>query len=280
MDIRSFLHKFRMGFTRMCEASIPYTTAAKRYGDWGEDELVHNIQSLLPNCEIKKNIIIQTSEGDAEIDCFILYKNKLFAIEVKHWKGRLSEEGIDFVQYKRDRWTDEIHTKYHKSPFKQLGRAIYLLRKQISENVWINSAVFFEGTDCIEINSDNVSFDDVDDLVSYIINDGKTSWGDANLFFDKCVTADYLYCDTWNKSLHCVICDESLRFNTPKGPISRCDIQSIAITHHWSYDELRIKTITGTYFISKVENASVYVIENGYKKRYALCKLDHIQIGS
>ena len=53
MGIRSFFHKIKIGFTRMGEPSIPYTTAAKKYGDWGEDEFVCDIQSRLPDCKTK-----------------------------------------------------------------------------------------------------------------------------------------------------------------------------------------------------------------------------------
>ena len=239
MGVRSFFHKIKIGFARMGESSIPYTTQAKKYGDWGEDEFVYAIESRLPGCKIKKNIIIQTSEGNAEIDCLILYKNKLFAIEVKRWKGQLVERDGDFIQYKRDRWTDEIHTKIHKSPFKQIGRAIYLLRKENPENAWVNSVVFFEEADRIEADSDSVWFDDIDDLTYHIQNDGKVSWSNnAERFFDKCIAADYLYCNSWGKSLHCIVCDESLRFTTPEGLLTRNDIDSISIVHHWSYDEL------------------------------------------
>ena len=280
MGLRSFFHKIKIGFTRMGEPSIPYTTAAKKYGDWGEDEFVYAIQSRLPDCKIKKNIIIQTSDGNAEIDCMILYKNKLFAIEVKRWKGQLVERDGDFVQYKRDRWTDDIHTKVHKSPFKQLGRAVYLLRKQIPDNAWLNAIVFFEESDYIETENDNVWFDDIDELVSYIVNDGKVSWGNANAFFEKCIAADYLYCNSWGKSLHCIVCNDSLRFTSASGTLNRSNIRSISISHHWSYDEMKITTISGTHHIVNVENGSVYVIDNGYKYRYALCKLDYIQLGN
>ena len=264
----------------MGESSIPYTSAAKRYGDWGEDEFVYAVQSRLPDCKIKKNIIIQTAEGNAEIDCLILYKNKLFAIEVKCWKGQLVERSGDFIQYKHDRWTDEIHTKIHKSPFKQLGRSVYLLRKQIPDNAWINTIVFFEEADHIETNSDNVWFDNIDELLSYICSNGKASWGNnAALFFDKCIAADYLYCNSWGKSLHCVVCDDSLHFTTSAGILERRNICSISISHHWSYDEVKITTIDGSSHIAIVENGSVYVIDNGYRYRYALCKLDYIQLG-
>ena len=280
MGVRSFFHKIKIGFTRMGESSIPYTTQAKKYGDWGEDEFVYAIESRLPGCKIKKNIIIQTSEGNAEIDCLILYRNKIFAIEVKRWKGQLIERAGDFIQYKRDRWTDEIHTKIHKSPFKQIGRAIYLLRKENPENAWVNSVVFFEEADRIEADSDSVWFDDIDDLTYHIQNDGKVSWSNnAERFFDKCIASDYLYCNSWGKSLHCIVCDESLRFTMPEGVLTRKGIDSISIIHHWSYDELKIKTISERVFSVNRENDYIVVNDNGYIYRYALCKLDYIKLG-
>lgn len=280
MGLRSFFHKIKIGFARMGESSIPYTTQAKKYGDWGEVEFVYAIEARLPGCKIKKNIIIQTSEGNAEIDCLILYKNKLFAIEVKRWKGQLVERDGDFIQYKRDRWTDEIHTKIHKSPFKQIRRAIYLLRKENPENAWVNSVVFFEEADRIEADSENVWFDDIGDLTYHIQNDGKVSCSNnAERFFDKCIAADYLYCNSWGKSLHCVIRDESLRFTTPEGVLTRNDVDSISIVHHWSYDELEIKTVNGRVFSVNRENDYIVVNDNGYKYRYALCKLDYIKLG-
>lgn len=281
MGLRSFFHKIKIGFTRMAEPSLPYTTEAKRYGDWGEDEFVNSLRSRLPCCRIKRNIIVQTAEGNAEIDCLILYQNKLFAVEVKRWKGRLVERGGDFVQSKRDRWTDEIHTKVHRSPFKQLGRAVYLLRKQIPENAWLNTIVFFEESDSIETESDGVWFDSVSELVSYIQGSGKPSRGDnVSAFFDRCVAADYLYCNAWGKSLHCIVCHDSLRFTTPSGVLDKSTIRSISISHHWSYDELQIKTADGSIQTVNVENGSVYVLDNGRRYRYALCKLDRIYLAN
>lgn len=281
MGLKSFFHKIKVGFTRMGEPSIPYTTQAKKYGDWGEDEFVEAIQSRLIDCKIKKNIIIQTTEGNAEIDCLILYKNKLFAIEVKRWKGRIVDNDGNFVQYKRDRWTDEIHTKIHKSPFKQLGRAAYLLRKQVPDNVWINTVVFFEESDYIETESDNVWFDNINELISHIISDGKISRGNnASAFFEKCIAADYLYSTSWGKSLHCIVCDDSLRFSSSNETLNRHNIQYILISHHWSYDEVKIVTRSGAQYVVNIENGSIYVIDNGYKYRYALCKLNYIHLGN
>lgn len=281
MGIGGFFHKIGIGFTRLGENSIPHTTQAKRYGNWGEDEFVYHIKNHLPNCQIKRNIVINTLDGNAEIDCLILYNNKLFAIEIKRWKGELIERDGQFVQYKRDRWTDEWHAKSHKSPFRQLNRAIYLLRKQIPEKAWINSIVYFEEADKLSINSEGVWFENIYSLIEYILNDGQTSYGNnAQTFFDKCIPADYLYSNSWDKSLHCIICDDSLIFKTQNKFLKRSDISTISVKHHWSYDDLIIKTKQGNRYTFKAENAHIRVIENGYARQYALCKLDYIELGN
>jgi hypothetical protein len=281
MGIGEFFHKIGVGFTRLGENSIPHTTQAKRYGNWGEDEFVYHIRTHLPNCQIKRNIVIQTLEGNAEIDCLILYNNKLFAIEIKRWKGELIECDGQFVQRKLDRWTDEWHTKIQKSPFRQLSRAIYLLRKQVPEKAWINSIVYFEDADRISINNENTWFDNVYSLTEYIQNNGQVSYGNnAQAFFNQCIPADYLYSNFWDKSLHCVICDDSLIFRISNKVVHKSDISTISIEHHWSYDELYIKTRQGITYNTKCENKHIKVIENGYARQYALCKLDYIELGN
>ena len=280
MGVGKFFHKIGVGFTRLGENSIPHTTQAKRYGNWGEDEFVYHIKKYLPNCQIKRNIVIHTLDGNAEIDCLILYSNKLFAIEIKRWKGELVEKDGQFVQYKQDRWTSEWHVKEHKSPFRQLNRAIYLLRKQIPEKAWINSIVYFEETDKLSISSESVWFENIYSLIEYIRDGGQVSYGNnTQNFFDKCIPADYLYSNSWDKSLHCVICDDSLIFRTPTKVLKRSEISAITINHHWSYDDLIIKTKQGICYNFKAENAHIRVMENGYVRRYALCKLDYIELG-
>ena len=281
MGIGGFFHKIGIGFTRLGENSIPHTTQAKRYGNWGEDEFVYHIKNHLPNCQIKRNIVINTLDGNAEIDCLILYNNKLFAIEIKRWKGELIERDGQFIQYKLDRWTDEWHAKSHKSPFRQLNRAIYLLRKQIPEKAWINSIVYFEEADKLSINSEGVWFENIYSLIEYILNDGQTSYGNnAQTFFDKCIPADYLYSNSWDKSLHCIICDDSLIFKTQNKFLKRSDISTISVKHHWYYDELCIKSHQGVIYNINLENEHLRVIENGYIRQYAFCKLDYIELGN
>lgn len=280
MGIKAFFHKIKTGFVRRGESSIPYTPPEKQYGNRGEDGFVSVLKTQLPDCRIKRNVVIQTPEGNAEIDCLILYKAKLFAVEVKRWKGNITETEDGFVQRKTDRWTEEIHTRYHKSPFKQLNRAIYLLRKQIPQNAWINAVVFFEDAENVSANEDYAWFTEVSDLVEYIQHSGKSSFGNnASVFFEQCTPADHLYANSWNKSLHCVIDDASLQFNIGGVHLSKQDISSIVIYHHWSYDTLRITAHNNCIYDTELENTSITVVDNGRRARYALCKLDRIEIG-
>jgi len=280
--IRAFFHKIKMGFVRAGESSIPYVDEAKRYGNYGEDEFTYILRRELPSCKIKRNVVISTPEGNAEIDCLVLNNNKLFAIEVKRWKGNLTERDDGFLQEKTDRWTGETHTKLLKSPFKQLGRAIYLLRKQISVKAWVNAVVFFEDDELESVSafSDNVWFDRYQDLIEHINNDGKVSFGtSANDFFEKCVPADYLYANAWGKSLHCIINRFTLRFETPNGNIFADNIVSIRISHHWSSADLYITMVDGSIKTITLENAKIQVSDNGRISTYALCKLDYIELG-
>lgn len=282
MGIRAFFYKIKMGFVRAGETSIPYVNEAKRYGNYGEDEVTYMLRRELPSCKIKRNVVITTSDGNAEIDCLVLCHNKLFAIEVKRWKGRLIERDDGFLQEKTDRWTGETHTKLLKSPFKQLGRAIYLLRKQVPVNAWLNAIVFFEDDELESVSafSDNVWFDDYKSLVFYIRNDGKASFGTgANEFFNKCIPADYLYANAWGKSLHCIIDRTALRFETSEGVITADHIASIRISHHWSCDDLHIQLTDGSERNITLENTKIQVSDNGRVYSYALCKLDYIEFG-
>lgn len=283
MGIKSFFHKIKIGFARLGGASIPYVSSTKRYGNNGENSFIYELSRVLPSCKIKRNIIINSPDGNAEIDCLVLYENKLFAIEVKRWKGRLTEYQDGFVQEKTDRWTGETHIKIQKSPFKQLGRAIYLLRRQIEGRAWINAVVYFDDEDFEGVSTSlgNIWFNNIIALAEYIKNGGKITFerNGARKFFDKCVSADYLYSHSPDKSLHCIIDDKSLNFQTAQGNITRKSINYIKIAHHWSYDDLFITLTDGRVLNGNIENGKIRVFENGTIYEYSLCKLDYIELG-
>ena len=282
MGIRAFFHKIKMWFVRAGKPSIPYVGEKKRYGNYGENKFVTALSHALIDCKIKRNVIASTPEGSAEIDCLVLYQNKLFAIEVKCWKGVIIECEDGFLTEKTDRWTGEKHRKRLKSPFKQLSRAVYLLKKQISINAWVNSIVFFEDDELesVSVFSDNVWFDSYSALANYIFDDGKASYGTGAVdFFERCTPADYLYARAWGRSLHCVIDRNYLCFEGPHGKITADQIASIHISHRWSCDDLNINLIDGNECLVTVENAEIIVYDDEYPSKYALCKLDYIELG-
>ena len=69
MGIQSFFHKIKMGIVRAGASSIPRPSEAKRYGNCGEDVFVDMLRRELPDCELKRNVVISTPDGNAEIDC-------------------------------------------------------------------------------------------------------------------------------------------------------------------------------------------------------------------
>ena len=192
--MRKLWNSLKLLFARCFGISIPYVSEQKTFGMEGEEQLSKKILELIPSCRIKNNIIIHTSEGNAEIDCLVLVGSRLFAIEVKRWKGDLIETEQCMIQKKVDQWTEEIYIKQHRSPFKQLGRAIYLLHNQVKSSAWINPVVFFEDADSVCIESEGVWFEDASDLLTYMSFGGKSSPGySASDLFDRCIASDYLF---------------------------------------------------------------------------------------
>ncbi len=282
MGILAFFHKIKIGFVRAMEPPIPTITEAKSHGNYGEDKFIRMLCKELPSCKIKRNVVVSTQEGKAEIDCLLLHNNKLFAIEVKHWIGCLTERNDGFLKEKTDMWTGETHTKLLKSPFKQIDRAVYLLKKQIPINAWVNAVVFFEGNEIESIStfSDNIWFDRYQDLVSHINNGGKASFEtSANDFFEKCIPADYICAGEVGKSSYCIINRNTLRFKTSQGNIPAENIVSVRIFHHWFYDELHITMENGSIKTISLENAKIQVKDNGCISTYALCRIDYIKLG-
>ena len=83
----------------------------------------------------------------------------------------------------------------------------------------------------------------------------------------------------WGNSLHCLVCDESLRFQVGDRLLTRAEISSIQIEHYWSCDDLHIQTRDGGQYTVSMENGTFCVYDNGHKERYAFCKMESIELG-
>lgn len=154
-------------------------------------------------------------------------------------------------------------------------RSIYLLRQQIPIKAWVNAVVYFDQNEPESISSktENIWFNDIQELVNHILTEGKESFGNnAEMFFEQCTAADCLYTSNGG-GLDCIIQRDSLSF-WPHIPM-----ESIYIEHHWSFDKLYINTSDGSTTCIKSENAKLHVNCNGRIYTYALCKIDFIEFG-
>lgn len=277
------LHQLAVGFKRIfIGRSIPHVSGQKSYGNQGENDFLNDLRASLPEAVIKSHVMVETNKGRCEIDALVRYNNKLFLIEVKHWKGVLIENEGYFISKKEDPYTAEIYTKEVKSPFHQIKRQAYLLKEMTHSNPWLNTLVFF--CDCEQVNASdaNVWFDDFYQLVEYIKNDGKSSSPEE---IDKCLfeckTADYIYASALfgEKNLHCIIDPSSLIFDCSGRKITKDDIKKIKIEHHFSYDDVIIVLKTSEILTTTIENGSIRVLDNGVYHTYALAKIKWIWIG-
>lgn len=280
-----FFHKLATGLKRFFNSnSIDYVSERKSYGNDAEFDFKREIENALPGCNIKTNVLIETMSGRCEIDCLLKYNDKLFIIEVKHWKGILTETCGVFISEKNDKYTGEIHEKEVKSPFLQVKRQVHLLKEFTNSNPWINTIVYFCGADEINFSSDNIWFDDINELVFYIKNEGYTSrFNELSNCYNKAVEADYLYSSSFwgERSLHCIVDDDSLSFVcSDDTTLIKKQIRRIDIVHHFSYDDINITLKDGTVKTSTVENKQIMVRENGMNLTYSLAKIETIILGN
>ena len=120
----------------------------------------------------------------------------------------------------------------------------------------------------------------MDNFILYLQNEGRQSQSaEADVLFQNIIPADYLYANFYDKSLRCLISEQSLHFQTEGKRIQKDDIDYIKISHHFSFDELHIVLNNGLKVMVKAENAKLLVNYNMEQYEYALCKLDYIKIG-
>ena len=276
------LHKLKVGLGRIFNSSsVGYTPEVKRYGNSAEFGLASFLRQRIPDCQVKSNVIISlpNENTEAEIDCLVLYEDKLFAIEIKHWKGIIVEHEDGFHTYKQDRYTDDIWEKVLKSPFRQIGRAVTMLKKQTNNRDWIQTIVYFEGASSVQINGSDIWFDDASELANYILNFENRYRSNGNIrCFQSAVASDFIYSGAY-RNLHCIIDNASLCFNFGSTTLTRRDISVIDIEHHFSYDTLFIHLHNGNTVTLKSENGRIYTTENKVRRTYSLCKIDRIILG-
>ncbi len=254
----------------------------KAFGNCAERSIVSFLRRKLPDAIIKENVILEKENHFSEIDCLIQYENKLFILEIKNWKGEIIERDGRFFSYKRDKYTDEIHEKELKSPFPQVKRQISLLKEITNSKPYINPVVLFENSDKVDAENEIEWFINREDLLKYLKNNGRESnLTQIEKSMKNIKTADFIFSNSLfgERSLHCLINDESLTFKTNKRILRRKDIRYIKIVHHFSYDDIIIDLKNGDLVTTRNENGVLIVKDNKTIKEFSLSKIDSIELG-
>lgn len=127
-----------------------------------------------------------------------------------------------------------------------------------------------------------VSISNSSELIEYMKNDGHTSRPqELKKCLDNAVVADFLYSPSiWGeRSLHCVIRDDSLSFNINGRVVNKKDIFRIDISHHFSYDTVSLRLRSGNVLTTNLEDHEIIVMEGDGLYKYSFAKIQTILIG-
>lgn len=275
--IRNLFKSIKLYFNRKNNNSIPFTSANKIDGYNNEEHTYNYINANLKNAKIYKNVCLDNKTSKGEIDLLIIYENKVFIIEEKSWRGIISCDEDNFYQTKKS-FQGEIYTNVKENPFKQIRRNLYLIKEKYPD-IWFNPIVLFNNADEIDINSNDIYFDSLIDLINYIknVNTIKNREYTINNLINTIKCYDTLY--SKNNFLRCIIDEKSLNFVLDKKEIFKSDIVEINVYHHALYDDLLIKLKNNEIINSQIENKELIYIENNEKNITYFSKIDYIVIG-
>ena len=96
MGLFSLINKIRIGFIRSKENSIPCESSIKKYGNFGEDKFVRDIQQVLPDCQIKRNVLVSSSDGNLITITIRNYKLDN-SLDLSAFRLNTKELGKDYV---------------------------------------------------------------------------------------------------------------------------------------------------------------------------------------
>ena len=129
-------------------ANTNQKTAAKYYGDFGEQKTGDILEHYLPeDYTLVQNLTLHYAGGTSEIDTIVIGKSGVFIVEIKNVKGTIRGDYADYewLQDKIDRYGIE-HPKNLYNPTKQVGTHIWRLAKFLRENkidTYVQGAVYF-----------------------------------------------------------------------------------------------------------------------------------------
>lgn len=281
--ITNLFKNLRLWAKRSTQRNHDWVAESKAYGNLSEKDFYSTLKQHLPQSAIlKKNILIKNQNKSSEIDFIIIFENKIFAIELKSWRGKITNDGDKYYQEKSDRYNEDvIHYKELKSPFSQLKSNIYYLKESTNKNIYINAVVFFINDGLIDIYDETVWFNEMDALVDYILSKGRScSINEIEKFLKKLVIADRIYPKWQNNQFIVGIIDEhSLEFEFEGRQIKKHDIDFIAIEHKLTSDCLSIYLVNCTVIKISFANKTLLFNYDNVVDNFYLSRINRIEIG-
>lgn len=277
--IKNFFKKVGTGISRSSGSSIPYTPAEKRVGNYGEEEVYDSLSRALPEATIFRSVVLDENLAKGEIDFLVIYKFKVFVVELKTWRGDIYQEGEQFYQDKESS-AGETYTNELGNPFRQVKRNVYLIKQQF-KSIWFEPAIIFIEADSVNIDGDISWFESIDSFVNFVKNSNIRTNHDYQVasMIKKIKCYDKMIGKSWfDKELSCIIDEESLHFVINGKEIFKKDILSIRVNHHFSYDDVSIELKNHERLETRMDNYQITYRENGKRYKASFSKIDSIAI--
>lgn len=275
--IKSLFQKIGLGISRATGSTLPFTPTKKKVGNYGEVRVYNELKTKLPEATIIRNVCIDSELAKGEIDFLIIYQAKVFVLEVKSWRGNIYQDGDQFFQDKESSGGDS-YTNKQVNPFKQIKGSVFQIKQQF-HNIWFEPVILFIRTDSININRDIEWFTSVDELVNYIntVDVRTNKENHINSLIKNVRSYDKMTSSSWlGKELSCIIDESCLRFIINEKEITKNDIISIKVKHHFSYDEGLITLKNNEEIVFRFDDHKITYRNNEKSHVVSLSKIDAI----
>lgn len=279
LSLRNFVNNIKLFIERRKGSGVGYEEEVHRYGRENEDLFFLQIRKMLPvQSDIYKNVLIcDNDKVKGEIDYFIIYNDRFFAIELKSYVGEIEKVGDELLQYK------DCVIKHYKSPTKQLNKNIYLFKKYYDIESYVQDAVYFnEGKIKENCEIDERWFFDLYDLIEFISSSGKSCFiSERERLKRQIVCQDEI--SSKGKAEKGRILSDKIHVKDSDGKdvyLKLQNVRRINIKHKILKDVICVIDTNNKESIFTAQNSYLDLkIYSGKEIRYALSKIDKIIIG-
>ena len=281
VKIKKFFSNIGLFFKRIFGHEMLYPSEEKIIGMESENKFYNELRKYLPEAYIFPNVLLDKESAKGEIDFVVVYKTKVFVVELKRWRGIIKQDGDKFYQFKSSS-SGETYINQLSNPFSQVRKNVFKI-KQRFPNVWFEPSVVFLNSQKLEINENYRFFRSTLEFVDYVRN--------ANIKCNNSHDKDYLvkniecYDSIYNSGglwaeEQCVIDEKCFKFICNGEIITKKEILIIDIEHHALYDKVVIELKNHRKFVVNLENYKISCRTNGKRHYVSFSKIRRIVIRS